>query len=66
MNYDKLLARIFSNNFAYHKFNKNIEHYVNIFNYIHNRFDDSESIKESIYRIRYLCDDSINNDTINK
>ena len=62
MNYDKTLARIFSNNFTYHKFNQNIEHYVNIFNYIHNRFDDSESIKESVYRIRYLCDDLINKD----
>ena len=66
MNYDKTLARIFSNNFAYHKFNQNIEQYINIFNYIYNRFDDSESIKESVYRIRYLCDDSINKDIIDK
>ena len=66
MNYDKTLAIIFSNNFTYHKFNQNIEHYGNIFNYIYSRFDDSESIKESVYRIRYLYDDSINNDTINK
>ena len=64
MNYDKYLSNIFFNddwhlNLSY--LNKYKRHYKkrtkyqNIINYIENRYDDSESFKETLYRIKHNC-----------
>lgn len=65
MNYDKYLSNIFFNddwhlNLSY--LNKYKRHYKkrtkyqNIINYIENRYDDSESFKETLYRIKHNCE----------
>lgn len=59
MNYDKLIDNIFFINDKYNKsscnkFNtRKYKKYPNILNYLKNRFIDSESDRETIYRIHY-------------
>ncbi len=64
MNYDKILSNIFfidDWHFNQSYLNKYKRHYKkktkykNIINYIENRYDDSESFKETLYRIRHNC-----------
>lgn len=59
MNYDKILDKIFFIGNQYNKskvisFNKLKQRkYINIYNYLNNRFIDSESNRETLYRIHY-------------
>lgn len=62
MNYDKILANIFfcddfqlnkSNLAKYKRHYKKKDKYANIINYIEHRYNDSDSFRESIYRIKY-------------
>ena len=66
MNYDKLLVDIFfvddwhfnkSNLEKYKSHYKKKDKYLNIINYIENRYDDSESFKETLYRMKYKIDE---------
>ena len=65
MNYDKILVNIFFGdhgiiNSYYRKFYNNpIKYrtkYINIKNYLYNRYDDSKSLKETLYRMKYNID----------
>ena len=65
MNYDKILVKIFFGdhgiiNSYYRKFYNNpIKYrtkYINIKNYLYNRYDDSKSLKETLYRMKYNID----------
>lgn len=60
MNYDKILCKIFFidnwhlNQSYLNKYKRNYKKrkkYINIINYLENRYDDSESFKETIYRM---------------
>ena len=59
MDYDKILDKIFFKNDLYNKsscnkFNtRKYKRYPNIINFLKNRFEDSESDRETIYRIHY-------------
>jgi len=59
MNYDKILDKIFFNGNKYNiskiiSYNRlKLKKYINIQNYIINRFDDSLSERETLYRIHY-------------
>ena len=62
MNYDKLLCDIFfiddwhfnkSNLEKYKSHYKKKDKYQNIINYIQNRYNDSLSFKETLYRVKY-------------
>ena len=60
MNYDKILQKllIHNNRLYLHNYNRLIRNkkYVNIRNYLMNRYNDSNNIKESIYRIYFNID----------
>ena len=65
MNYDRLLSEIFfvddwhlnqSYLNKYKRHYKRRNKYVNIINYIENRYKDSTTFKETLYRIRHNCE----------
>lgn len=57
MDYDKILIKLFWNNDystkLYRRFNQKINYYTNIYNYLLNRFDDSNNVYESLIRLAY-------------
>ena len=60
MNYDSILQKIliYNHRLNLHNYNRLIRNkkYVNIRNYLMNRYNDSNNIKESIYRIYFNID----------
>lgn len=64
--YDNLIIRALISNIkktVKHKYNSKhleiLQNYPNIYNYIYNRFVDSDSFKESVYRLIFLYKDDI-------
>ena len=59
MNYDKILVDLFWDKITntstklYRRFNQKTNHYINIYEYLLNRFNDSESSYESLIRLVY-------------
>lgn len=59
MNYDKIIDNMFwadGKLMNAHKRSCILSHHQNILSYIENRYDDSESIKESLFRLHYHID----------